>query len=148
MNFVIIEKLSLHLSLYETRIFSGNALDHPYHRDIAGRCDMMHMRLTTSTAFIRFVGCNVDKIDYQRLDDWVARIVQWKKAGLRQLCFFVHQNVEKSSPLFSAYLIEKLNKRLNLSLHARSGIFKRTEKIVLRKYQMSWSKVSQHSHFF
>ncbi len=78
---------------------------------------MMHMRLTTSTAFIRFVGCNVDQIDYQRIDDWVERIVQWKKTGLRQLSFFVHQNVEQSSTLFSAYLIEKLNKRLNIRLH-------------------------------
>ncbi|MPN64005.1 hypothetical protein SDC9_211774 [bioreactor metagenome] len=85
--------------------------------DTAGRRDMMHMRLTTSTAFIRFVGCNVDQIDYQRIDDWVERIVQWKEAGLKQLFFFVHQNVEKSSPLFSAYLIEKLNKRLNLRIH-------------------------------
>lgn len=85
--------------------------------DTAGRRDMMHMRLTTSTAFIRFVGCNVDQIDYQRIDDWVERIVQWKKTGLRQLSFFVHQNVEQSSTLFSAYLIEKLNKRLNIRLH-------------------------------
>ena len=85
--------------------------------DTAGRRDMMHMRLTNSTAFIRFVGCNVDQIDYQRIDDWVERIVQWKEAELKQLCFFVHQNVEKSSPLFSAYLIEKLNERLNLKLN-------------------------------
>lgn len=85
--------------------------------DTAGRRDMMHMRLTTPAAFIRFVGCNVDEIDYRRIDDWIERIVRWKKMGLKQLCFFVHQNVEKSSPLFSAYLIEKLNKRLNLHLH-------------------------------
>lgn len=85
--------------------------------DTAGRRDMMHMRLTTPAAFIRFVGCNVDEIDYRRIDDWIERIVQWKDLGLKQLYYFVHQNVEKSSPLFSAYLIEKLNKRLNLDLH-------------------------------
>jgi uncharacterized protein YecE (DUF72 family) len=85
--------------------------------DTAGRRDMMHMRLTTPTAFIRFVGCNADETDYKRIDDWVERIVQWKESGLEQLCFFVHQNVEKSSPLFSAYLIEKLNNKLNLGLH-------------------------------
>lgn len=85
--------------------------------DTAGRRDMMHMRLTTPTAFIRFVGCNVDEIDYKRIDDWVERLVQWKDSGLKQLYFFVHQNLEKSSPLFSAYLIEKLNNKLNLSLH-------------------------------
>lgn len=85
--------------------------------DTAGRRDMMHMRLTTPAAFIRFVGCNVDEIDYRRIDDWVERIVQWKDLGLKQLYYFVHQNIEKSSPLFSAYLIEKLNKRLDLGLH-------------------------------
>lgn len=85
--------------------------------DTAGRRDMMHIRLTTPTAFIRFVGCNVDEIDYHRIDDWIERIVQWKDLGLKQLYYFVHQNVEKSSPLFSAYLIEKLNKKLNLDLH-------------------------------
>ncbi len=85
--------------------------------DTAGRRDMMHMRLTTPAAFIRFVGCNVDEIDYRRIDDWVECIVQWKDLGLKQLYYFVHQNIEKSSPLFSAYLIEKLNKRLSLGLH-------------------------------
>lgn len=85
--------------------------------DTAGRRDMLHMRLTTSTAFIRFVGCNADEIDRKRIDDWVDRIEKWHGEGLRHLYFFVHQNVEVSSPLLSAYLIEKLNKRLHLHLH-------------------------------
>lgn len=85
--------------------------------DTAGRRDMVHMRLTTSAAFIRFVGCNDDKIDYKRLDDWLARIKLWHKEGLKQLYFFVHQNVELSSPLLSAYFIEKLNKSLKTNLH-------------------------------
>ena len=85
--------------------------------DTAGRRDMLHMRLTTPTAFIRFVGCNVDEIDRKRIDDWVDRIEKWRKEGLQHLYFFVHQNVEVSSPLFSAYLTEKLNERLNLHLH-------------------------------
>jgi len=42
----------------------------------------------------------------------VARIVKWKKLGLSEIYFFVHQNVEKESPLLSAYLIEKLNKKI------------------------------------
>lgn len=84
--------------------------------DTSGRRDMMHMRLTTPIAFIRFVGSNNDKIDYKRLDDWTERIVKWQKEGLKHLYFFIHQNVELSSPLFSAYLIEKLNKKLKLNL--------------------------------
>lgn len=85
--------------------------------DTAGRRDMMHMRLTTPVAFVRYVGCNDDKVDRERLDDWLARIKKWHKEGLKELYFFVHQNVELSSPLLSAYFIEKLNKALKLKLH-------------------------------
>ncbi|AGA78346.1 DUF72 domain-containing protein [Echinicola vietnamensis] len=83
--------------------------------DTAGRRDMLHMRLTSDAAFIRYVGANADS-DYSRLDDWLARIVQWRKQGLKKLYFFVHQNVEKESPLLSAYFIKKLNKQFGLSL--------------------------------
>ena len=76
--------------------------------DTAGRRDMLHMRLTTDSAFIRYVGANAES-DYERLDDWLERIKIWKKEGLKNLYFFVHQNVEKASPLLSAYFIEKLN---------------------------------------
>jgi len=84
--------------------------------DTAGRRDMLHMRLTTPTAFIRFVGANDDVIDKKRLDDWIDKIVEWKKQGLENLYFFVHQNIELSSPLFSAYFTEKLNKAVGTEL--------------------------------
>lgn len=84
--------------------------------DTAGRRDMLHMRLTSSSAFIRFVGCNVDEIDYKRLDEWVTRIKKWRQAGLENLYFFVHQNEELSSAFLSAYFIEKLNKALKTDL--------------------------------
>ncbi len=77
--------------------------------DVAGRRDMIHQRLTTPTAFIRFTGCNVDEIDYQRMDDWLARIKKWQKEGLQNLYFFVHQNREVSSPMLSAYFTKKIN---------------------------------------
>lgn len=84
--------------------------------DTAGRRDMLHMRLTTPTAFIRYVGANADS-DYTRLDDWVERIKIWKNEGLENLYFFVHQNVEKASPLLSAYFIEKINRELGVEIH-------------------------------
>lgn len=83
--------------------------------DTAGRRDLMHMRLTTPTAFVRWVGANHPS-DYPRLDAWVERIAEWKKAGLKELYFFVHQNVELESPLLSAYFIDKLNKKLGMNL--------------------------------
>lgn len=83
--------------------------------DSAGRRDIMHMRLTNSRAFVRYVGANHPS-DYTRLDDWVARLKHWKDSGLEHINFFVHQNIEKESPLLSAYLIKKLNAELRTDL--------------------------------
>ena len=84
--------------------------------DTAGRRDMLHMRLTTPNAFIRYVGANADS-DYQRLDDWLKRLTKWKKEGLQNVFFFVHQNIEKASPLLSAHLIEKMNADWKTDIH-------------------------------
>ncbi|MEX0929892.1 MAG: DUF72 domain-containing protein [Balneolales bacterium] len=84
--------------------------------DTAGRRDMLHMRLTSNSAFIRYVGAN-HETDYTRLDDWVQRIVRWRSQGLQNLSFFIHQNIEKESPLLSAYFIRKLNLACGLSLN-------------------------------
>ncbi|APY07106.1 hypothetical protein BWZ20_01770 [Winogradskyella sp. J14-2] len=83
--------------------------------DSAGRRDIMHMRLTNSRAFVRYVGANYAS-DYTRLDDWVERLKYWKDNGLEHINFFVHQNIEKESPLLSAYFIKKLNAELGMDL--------------------------------
>jgi uncharacterized protein YecE (DUF72 family) len=83
--------------------------------DTAGRRDLMHMRMTTPTPFIRWVGAN-HETDRKRLDEWVERLAKWKKQGMRKLYFFVHQNVEEESPRLAAHFIEKLNKKLGTKL--------------------------------
>ncbi|HEX9600227.1 MAG TPA: DUF72 domain-containing protein [Mariniflexile sp.] len=83
--------------------------------DSAGRRDIMHMRLTNATAFVRYVGANHPS-DYNRLDDWLARLKDWKHQGVKEIDFFIHQNIEKESPLLSAYFIKKLNKTLGYHL--------------------------------
>ena len=84
--------------------------------DTAGRRDMLHMRLTTTSVFIRYVGANAES-DYARLDDWLQRLTDWKKLGLQNLYFFVHQNLEKASPLLSAHFIEQMNKVWGTEIH-------------------------------
>lgn len=84
--------------------------------DTAGRRDMLHMRLTTPVAFIRYVGANEPKSDISRLDDWTERIEKWVQLGLRDIYFFVHQNIERESPLLSAHFIDQINKRLGTNL--------------------------------
>jgi uncharacterized protein YecE (DUF72 family) len=83
--------------------------------DTAGRRDIMHMRLTNATAFVRYVGANHES-DYARLDDWVQRIKEWTAQGVKEIDFFIHQNIEVESPLLSAYFIKKLNAELSYNL--------------------------------
>ena len=84
--------------------------------DTAGRRDMLHMRLTTPNVFIRYVGANAES-DYQRLEDWLERLTEWKELGMKNLYFFVHQNLEKASPLLSAHFIQKMNDEWKTNLH-------------------------------
>ncbi len=89
--------------------------------DTAGRRDLLHMRLTSDAAFIRYVGANHES-DYSRLDDWVKRLKKWKEHGLKKIYFFVHQNIEKESPLLSAYFIEQLNREIEANLKVPQGL--------------------------
>ena len=96
--------------------------------DTAGRRDLMHMRLTNNEAFIRYVGANHES-DYSRMDDWIDRLETWKIKGLKNIHFFVHQNIELESPLLSAYFIEKLNKRLGCGLTVPQTLVKPQNKL-------------------
>ena len=59
--------------------------------DVSGRRDVLHMRLTTNKAFIRFTGNSLHLTDFQRLDEWMERIEIWRDQGLDELYFFLHQ---------------------------------------------------------
>ncbi len=83
--------------------------------DTAGRRDMVHMRLTSNEAFVRFVGANIPS-DYERLDEWIETIKLWKAEGLQKLYFFIHQNLELESPMLAKYFITKLNNDLDLDI--------------------------------
>ncbi|MFI5203454.1 MAG: DUF72 domain-containing protein, partial [Flavobacteriales bacterium] len=84
--------------------------------DAAGRRDCVHMRLTTPSAFIRFVGNSLHKTDFERIDEWVKRIKKWMDNGLERCYFFMHQHEELYSPELCKYLIENLNKECKLDL--------------------------------
>jgi uncharacterized protein YecE (DUF72 family) len=87
--------------------------------DTAGRRDVIHQRLTTPTAFIRFVGNNLHPSDYRRIDEWVEVIIDWFKRGLYELHFYMHQEDEVNTPTLCSYLIKELHKKqeqLNLVL--------------------------------
>jgi uncharacterized protein YecE (DUF72 family) len=51
------------------------------------------------------------------VDEWVERIADWKQQGLQSVWFFMHQHDERYSPELCDYVIEKLNKKLDINLH-------------------------------
>lgn len=83
--------------------------------DTAGRRDMMHMRLTNNEAFIRYVGAN-HVSDYARLEEWINTLQEWVDAGLQNIHFFIHQNLEVESPLLASHFIKIINKKFNIKL--------------------------------
>ena len=77
--------------------------------DVAGRRDVLHQRLTSNTAFIRFNGYGLISSDYARIDAWVQRLSEWFTMGLENLYFFIHQENIDHAPVLANYLIGKLN---------------------------------------
>lgn len=84
--------------------------------DAAGRRDVIHMRLSTPGAFIRFVGNSLHPTDYTRIDDWALRIKKWLGSGIKTVYFLMHMHDEIYSPELCAYTIKKFNKVCNLDL--------------------------------
>lgn len=83
--------------------------------DTAGRRDLMHMRLTNSEVFVRYVGANHSS-DYTRIEEWVPRLKKWTDQGLQKVHFFVHQNKEVESPQLSAHFIKEVNNQFGSQL--------------------------------
>jgi len=84
--------------------------------DAAGRRDVIHMRLSTPTAFIRFVGNSLHPTDYTRIDDWALRIKKWLESGIETVYFIMHMHDERNSPELCAYTIKQINKHCGLNL--------------------------------
>jgi uncharacterized protein YecE (DUF72 family) len=76
--------------------------------DVSGRRDVLHQRLTTTTCMVRFVGNDLHRTDYQRVDAWVMQLLKWIEEGLQNLYFFSHQPDNLRSPEMALYFIEQL----------------------------------------
>lgn len=83
--------------------------------DTAAHRNLLHMRLTNSEAFVRYVGANASS-DYSRLDEWVMRLKEWQDQGIQKIHFFVHQYEEEESPALAAHFIKGLNAELGSDL--------------------------------
>lgn len=78
--------------------------------DVAGRRDVLHMRLTSATAMVRFVGNDLHPTDFQRVDAWVARIGTWFEQGLQQVFFFTHEPDNLMAPELALYVFEQASR--------------------------------------
>ena len=76
--------------------------------DVAGRRDVLAMRLTTPTAFIRFNGHGLHSTDYQRTDAWAVRLAEWYAQGLHHAYFFIHQRDVLHAPTWAQYFLERM----------------------------------------
>jgi uncharacterized protein YecE (DUF72 family) len=84
--------------------------------DTAGRRDVLHMRLTTTTAFIRFTANDLHPTDFPRMDSWAERLKVWKAEGVETIYFFVHSPTHGQMPRLVNYAVKKMNEVLGTSL--------------------------------
>ncbi|MCB2409287.1 DUF72 domain-containing protein [Hymenobacter lucidus] len=84
--------------------------------DVAGRRDVLHQRLTTPVAFIRFNGHGLVGSDYARATAWAERIAGWLQAGLHTAYIFIHQKDIMHSPVWTQFFLEKLRELTGLAV--------------------------------
>lgn len=87
----------------------------PVITDTAKFREIVHMRMTTPELFVRF-GAGNHESDYQRLDEWIERIKEWKGLGLQRVRFFFHQKLAKGTPFLATYFAEKVNREFDLNI--------------------------------
>lgn len=78
--------------------------------DVAGRRDVVHMRLSVPFTMVRFVGNGLAPSDFSRIDEWVGRLETWAGRGIREIYFFPHEPDNLLAPELSVYLLEKIQK--------------------------------------
>lgn len=86
--------------------------------DTAGRGDCVHQCLTTSIAFIRFVGNQLHSTDYARIDSWINCLKSWIEKGGKEVYFFVHQHEEQYTPELVNYLNKCLKESLKINFNS------------------------------
>ncbi|MCC5944630.1 MAG: DUF72 domain-containing protein [Bernardetiaceae bacterium] len=84
--------------------------------DVAGRRDVLHHRLTTPVAVIRFIANDNPQSDTARMKAWIRRIAEWKAKGLQAAYFWVHQPDNMQAPKTAAEFIALANATLDTKI--------------------------------
>ena len=80
--------------------------------DVAGRRDVLHQRLSSRTAVVRFGANNLHATDYARIQDWTVLLKKWLEEGLKEVYFFVHTPDTSLCPELADYFSEKMKLKL------------------------------------
>lgn len=84
--------------------------------DTAGRRDCLHMHLTIPETLIRFVGNDLDKTDYLRVDLWASRLQMWMANGLQSCYLLIHQPTQQAAPALIQYFIKTINRYSGINI--------------------------------
>lgn len=84
--------------------------------DTPMRRDVLHMRLTNKTAFIRFNANDKHESDYKRINEWIERLYEWMQLGLETIYLFIHTPTQVNMPELVTYFIQQLKKECGISL--------------------------------
>lgn len=84
--------------------------------DTGGRRDVIHQRLTTKKAFIRFLANDLHPTDYKRIDDWVKQLAIWIDNGLEEVGFFFHTPTNALMPDLVAYFAKEMAKQTGIKV--------------------------------
>ena len=84
--------------------------------DVAGRRDVLHMRLTTPVALVRLNGHGLVASDFRRADDWATRLAGWLEAGLHEAYVFIHQKDILHSPIWTQHFLHRLHELTGLTV--------------------------------
>lgn len=116
-------EIDLSVELRHPSWYEGNATDEvhdlavTYGRsllitDVAGRRDVLHMRVCGSYLMVRFVGnateTELHPTDYQRVDDWIGRIKYYIDQGVSEIYFFPHEPDNLLAPELAEYICQRV----------------------------------------
>lgn len=76
--------------------------------DVAGRRDVLHMRICNHTLLVRFVGNGLHPTDFTRVDEWIERIQYYAQNGVNRIYFFPHEPDNILAPQLADYLCMKI----------------------------------------
>lgn len=88
--------------------------------DVAGRRDVLHMRLTTPTVLVRFVGNALHHSDFSRCNEWITRLHKWYENGLKEVYFFTHEPDNLLAPQLAQYLWQQAAAQLGVQVRGPS----------------------------